>query len=109
MGIDRHDLAAKLNRTPEHVRKLECGGTFATPDLEEKLVLILQMTPKEAEAFKNAIRWDRWYEKFHEPPPQSGPSSPIDVYWDQLTNEQRQAMICIAESLARSNRAKQAE
>lgn len=99
-NLDRVGLAAKLNRHPETVRRLEEGLSFPPSEVEDKLIAMLEMTPEEAKEFRHAVKCDRWVKDFG-PPPESAPATPIDAYWRDLTTEQRETLICIAECFTR--------
>ena len=101
-NLGRSALAEKINRSAEHVRKLETGRAFPGPDLEEKLVTAFQLDRENASEFKRTIKTDRWIDWFGEPP-QTKPS-PLEEYWGSLTDDQRATLRCVAECLARLNR-----
>lgn len=104
LGFSRKQLAAKIGRTVEHVRKLVSGEAFPGPDLQEHLAEVLKI---EVGQLADAVRQDRWLKKYGKFPPanvQNAFLSPIQKVWDDLTHEQREELGCIAVCMAKRNR-----
>lgn len=103
LRLSRHQLAEKLNRSPEHVRKLLRGETFPGPDLQKRIAEVLQLDPTE---FSDAVLRDRWLTKTGKKPPQPEPPTMPEVQraWPKLSEDQKDFLVCVISCLARQTR-----
>jgi transcriptional regulator with XRE-family HTH domain len=101
-GLTRKVLAEKINRTQEHVRKLEKGEAFPGPDLQQKLADVLRV---DAEVLTDTVARDRWRQKYGKRPPrrQAVVNWPLQRVWEGLTADQRDELICVAKCMAKRN------
>ncbi len=103
LGYSRKRLAAAIQRTPEHVRKLVEGEAFPGPDLRDHIADVLKL---DRNVFREAIDKDRWFKKTGRKPPmpEKPRVSPIDRVWERLTPEQRQVLECVASCMVKAAR-----
>jgi transcriptional regulator with XRE-family HTH domain len=103
LGHTRKKLASLINRSVEHVRKLEAGEALPGPDLQERLAEVLKV---DHQVLREATENDRWLKKFGKYPPVAGwksITSPIEKVWRRLNRTQREDILCIAECMSRRN------
>ncbi|HEV7218760.1 MAG TPA: helix-turn-helix transcriptional regulator [Terriglobales bacterium] len=91
-------FASEINRTAEHARKLQNGTAFPSADLAERIAVKLGIDPRE---FQKQLIADRWLRKHGQKPPQPEHSSmgPLQEIWHDLTPEQQECVLCVANCL----------
>jgi len=106
LNLTRKELAGRLKRTPEHIRKLLTGEAFPGRDLQERLAAVLEVDP---DRLSRVVERDRWIRKYGRVPPAKVYDSAIprlEKIWNSLTLDQREELACIASCMARRTRAR---
>lgn len=102
LRLDKKTLAAGLDRSLEHVRKLISGLAPPGRDLQPRLAEVLEL---ELRLIEDAVESDQWFKKHGKKPPSSeGFVSPLEKLWVQLTPEQRDQLVCVAECMFKRNK-----
>ena len=92
----RSELASRIGRTPEHVRKMLSGEAFPGPDLQGRLAVVLGV---RLDVLTQAVIQDRWIRKYGTLPSTRGgpqPPSPVEKVWSDLTRDQQEQIVCLA-------------
>ena len=97
-------FADEIGRTPEHARKLYAGRAFPSDDLALRIAQKLEIDQAE---FQKQLAADRWEKKYRRKPPQSAQTDlgPLEEVWEQLSSDQRDCVLCVANCLATKRRA----
>jgi transcriptional regulator with XRE-family HTH domain len=92
------EVAAKVNWSSEHIRKLCNSEAFPSKPLQKALSDVLEIDLPELEKQINA---DRWRAKYGKVPALAAQPHPILSVWDELTGDQQGTLLCVARCLAR--------
>jgi transcriptional regulator with XRE-family HTH domain len=91
-------FADEIGRSPEHARKLSSGTAFPSDDLA---VCIAQKLELDQTEFQKQLEADRWQKKYRKKPPESEHPDlgALEHLWVELTAEQRECIVCLADCL----------
>jgi len=96
------DVAAKVNWSFEHIRKLCNSEAFPSKPLQKALADLLEIDHAEFEKQVNADRWRAKYGKI--PTSDAQAKHPIFAVWEDLTNEQQRTLLCVARCVTRKKK-----
>jgi ribosome-binding protein aMBF1 (putative translation factor) len=96
-------FADEISRTPEHARKISAGRAFPSDDLAERIADKLDIDNAE---LQKQLAADRWEKKYKKKPPQSERPDlgPLESIWEELSTDQREYMLCVANCLIMKKR-----
>jgi len=102
-GWSIRKFADEIGRSPEHARKISTGLAFPSDDLALRIAEKLEIDPED---FQGQVASDRFQKRYGKKPPQRARTDlePIEGLWDQLTPEQRDCVVCVANCLTMRNR-----
>lgn len=96
------EVAAKVNWSFEHIRKLCNSEAFPSKPLQKALAEVLEFDAVEFEKQVNADRWRAKYGRI--PTSDAQAKHPMFLVWDDLTNEQQGTLLCVARCMAKQKR-----
>lgn len=100
------EVAAKVNWSFEHIRKLCNSEAFPSKPLQKALADILEIDQAE---FEKQVNADRWREKYGKIPTSTAQSEhPIFTVWDDLSREQQTTLLCMARCMAKQQKKRNA-
>jgi hypothetical protein len=99
------DVATKVGKSSEHIRKLISSETFPSRALQNALADLLEIDRGE---FEKQVNADRWREKYGKIPTTKQARHPISVVWGDLTKDQRTVLLCMARCMAKLTKRKAA-
>jgi transcriptional regulator with XRE-family HTH domain len=104
-GLSIRDLAAKLDITYEHVRRITRGEGVPSKFVLKAVCEALGLNFKEAEKLATA---DRIQKKYGDVPLELAGKEPelepLERVWSELSEEQKRNILSMAQAWARSNR-----
>lgn len=100
-NLSYKEVAAKINWSPEHIRKLYNSEAFPSKPLQRELAVLLGIDPVE---FESQINADRWRVKYGKIPGGKEASHPIDSVWKKLSKDQQSTLLCMAHCMVRQKR-----
>jgi transcriptional regulator with XRE-family HTH domain len=99
------EVAAKVGKSFEHIRKLSSSETFPSRGLQDALADLLEIDRAE---FEKQVNADRWRDKYGKIPTVTQAQHPISTVWDDLTKEQQSTLLCMARCMAKQKKRKAA-
>jgi hypothetical protein len=99
------EVAAKVGRSFEHIRKLSSSETFPSRALQNALADLLEIDRAE---FEKQVNADRWREKYGKIPTTTQTRHPISAVWEDLTKDQQTVLLCMARCMAKQTKRKAA-
>jgi hypothetical protein len=91
-------FADEIGRSPEHARKLRNGTAFPSGDLALRIAAKLELNSADFQLEIDAARWEKT--RGRKPPQADRPDLvPLEGIWNELTAEQREYVVCVANCL----------
>jgi len=97
-GWSIKQFADEIGRSPEHARKISTGLAFPSGDLTARIAEKLGIDQTE---LQKQLQTDRWEKKYKRKPPESERPDfgSLEDIWNDLSGDQRQVIICLANCL----------
>jgi len=102
-NLDHKEVAARVDWSPEHIRKLCNSEAFPSRPLQSALAELLEIDPVE---FSTQVNADRWRAKYGKIPSARETSHPIHAVWEDLTEDQQTALLCMARCMVKQRKRK---
>ena len=99
------EVAAKVGKSFEHIRKLTSSETFPSRGLQDALADLLDI---DRTNFEKQVNADRWRDKYGKIPTITQAQHPISTVWDDLTKDQQTTLLCMARCMAKQRKRKAA-
>jgi transcriptional regulator with XRE-family HTH domain len=99
------EVAAKVGKSFEHIRKLISSETFPSRSLQNALADLLEIDRSE---FEKQVNADRWREKYGKIPTIAQARHPIAAVWEDLTDDQQTVLLCMARCMVKQTKRKAA-
>jgi hypothetical protein len=97
-NLGYREVAAQVEWSPEHIRKLCASEAFPSKPLRNALADLLEIDRVE---FERQVNADHWRKKFGKIPTVTQTQHPIQAIWDELTEDQQVSVLCMARCLAK--------
>jgi transcriptional regulator with XRE-family HTH domain len=99
------EVAARVGKSFEHIRKLSSSETFPSRALQNALADVLEIDRTE---FEKQVNADRWREKYGKIPTATQTRHPISTVWEDLSKDQQTILLCMARCMAKQTKRKAA-